>query len=121
MLLKPTAGCQTSILIFSLPFISSSPIFSKPTVGELIFSVYLTAIEPITANSTKADFKAGLDPGQYNGASLLGLRGIVIKSHGGADVDSFFQAIKEAYLEVQVKTHRKPLNQHCLYKYHHLQ
>jgi glycerol-3-phosphate acyltransferase PlsX len=38
------------------------------------------------------------NPGQYNGASLLGLRGIVIKSHGGADVDSFFQAIKEAYL-----------------------
>jgi fatty acid/phospholipid biosynthesis enzyme len=36
------------------------------------------------------NFKAGLDPGQYNGASLLGLRGIVIKSHGGADVDSFF-------------------------------
>jgi hypothetical protein len=37
----------------------------------------------------------------------LGLRGIVIKSHGGADVDSFFQAIKEAYLEVQVKITEK--------------
>jgi 3-oxoacyl-[acyl-carrier-protein] synthase-3 len=37
----------------------------------------------------------------------LGLRGIVIKSHGGADVDSFFQAIKEAYLETQVKITEK--------------
>ncbi len=37
----------------------------------------------------------------YNGASLLGLRGIVIKSHGGADTISFANAIKEAVLEVE--------------------
>ncbi|RUM82934.1 MAG: phosphate acyltransferase, partial [Candidatus Thioglobus sp.] len=30
-------------------------------------------------------------------------RGIVIKSHGGANSDSFFQAIKEAYLEAHAK------------------
>ncbi len=41
-----------------------------------------------------------LDPRQYNGASLLGLNGIVIKSHGGADVDSFFNAIKIASIEI---------------------
>jgi phosphate acyltransferase len=42
-----------------------------------------------------------LDPRQYNGASLLGLRGIVIKSHGGADAISFANAIEEAILEVK--------------------
>lgn len=42
-----------------------------------------------------------IDPRQYNGASLLGLRGIVIKSHGAADVLSFICAIKEAIIEVQ--------------------
>lgn len=42
-----------------------------------------------------------LDPRQYNGASLLGLRGIVIKSHGGADPISFANAIEEAMLEVK--------------------
>jgi glycerol-3-phosphate acyltransferase PlsX len=42
-----------------------------------------------------------IDPRRYNGASLLGLRGIVIKSHGGADVLSFTYAIKEAIIEVQ--------------------
>jgi glycerol-3-phosphate acyltransferase PlsX len=42
-----------------------------------------------------------LDPRQYNGASLLGLRGIVIKSHGGADAISFANAIEEAMLEVK--------------------
>lgn len=41
------------------------------------------------------------DPRRYNGASLLGLRGIVIKSHGSADVLSFYHAIKEALIEVQ--------------------
>lgn len=42
-----------------------------------------------------------IDPRRYNGASLLGLRGIVIKSHGSADVLSFTYAIKEAIIEVQ--------------------
>ena len=42
-----------------------------------------------------------IDPRRYNGASLLGLRGIVIKSHGGADKVSFGYAIEEAMIEVQ--------------------
>ena len=41
------------------------------------------------------------DPRRYNGASLLGLRGIVIKSHGSADRVSFAHAIEEAILEVK--------------------
>jgi glycerol-3-phosphate acyltransferase PlsX len=42
-----------------------------------------------------------IDPRVYNGASLLGLRGIVIKSHGGADAFAFANAIKVAILEVR--------------------
>ncbi|MGH8509679.1 MAG: phosphate acyltransferase PlsX [Gammaproteobacteria bacterium] len=42
-----------------------------------------------------------IDPRRYNGASLLGLRGIVIKSHGSADQVSFANAIDEAVLEVE--------------------
>lgn len=41
-----------------------------------------------------------LDPRQYNGASLVGLNGIVIKSHGSADVDAFSNAIKIASIEI---------------------
>lgn len=41
-----------------------------------------------------------IDPRRYNGASLLGLRGIVVKSHGGADRLSFAHAIEEAMIEV---------------------
>jgi len=41
-----------------------------------------------------------MDPGHYNGASLLGLRGIVVKSHGSADRYAFGQALKRAKEEV---------------------
>ena len=44
--------------------------------------------------------KKKIDPRRYNGASLLGLKGIVIKSHGGADRLSFVHAIEEAIMEV---------------------
>lgn len=42
-----------------------------------------------------------IDPRRYNGASLLGLRGTVIKSHGSADRVSFATAIEEAIVEVE--------------------
>ena len=40
--------------------------------------------------------KKRVDPANYNGACLIGLRGIVIKSHGGANVSAFMNAIAEA-------------------------
>lgn len=42
-----------------------------------------------------------IDPRRYNGASLLGLQGIVIKSHGSADALAFANAIRIAMLEVK--------------------
>ena len=42
-----------------------------------------------------------LDPRHYNGASLLGLRGVVVKSHGGTDSVGFASAIRIAILEVE--------------------
>jgi len=46
-------------------------------------------------------FKRKLDPRRYNGASLLGLNGVIIKSHGSADVFAFEQAILKAAEEVR--------------------
>ena len=46
-------------------------------------------------------FKRRVDHRRYNGASLLGLRGIVIKSHGAADSHAFNFAIERAVNEVQ--------------------
>lgn len=45
--------------------------------------------------------KERLDPSRYNGATLLGLNGIVVKSHGGANEEAFQYAIEQAVLEVR--------------------
>ncbi|MGI9280948.1 MAG: phosphate acyltransferase PlsX [Endozoicomonas sp.] len=45
------------------------------------------------------EFNRKIDPVLHNGASLLGLQGIVIKSHGGADEKGFYRAIGQAVNE----------------------
>src|ERR1700730_11899228 len=45
-------------------------------------------------------FKRRVDPRRYNGATLIGLRGIVVKSHGSADSLAFRHALMKAYAEV---------------------
>lgn len=42
-------------------------------------------------------FKNRVDHRKYNGAALLGLRGLVFKSHGSADELAFGQALNRAY------------------------
>ncbi|ABL02240.1 phosphate:acyl-[acyl carrier protein] acyltransferase [Candidatus Ruthia magnifica str. Cm (Calyptogena magnifica)] len=63
----------------------------------------LTKLVALIATPVLRDFKSSLNPGKYNGASLLGLQGIVVKSHGSANVDSFLAAITEAYVEAHAK------------------
>jgi len=46
------------------------------------------------------DLNAQIDPARFNGASLLGLQGIIVKSHGNARTEGFFHAIEQAVLEV---------------------
>lgn len=52
-------------------------------------------------------FRRRVDHRQYNGASLLGLRGTVIKSHGAADSFAFRCAIKRAVDEIRGGTLRR--------------
>lgn len=60
----------------------------------------LTKMIGLIAYPVLKSFKEEVDPRKYNGASLLGLRKIVIKSHGGTDVYGFRCAIEEARMEV---------------------
>lgn len=61
-----------------------------------------------------AAFQRDINPERYNGAALLGLRGVVIKSHGGSGVESFESAIKQAAralsldLQSQIEQQLKP-------------
>ena len=50
---------------------------------------------------------AAYNPQSYNGASFLGLSGVVVKSHGGADRNGFQQAVAQALLEVEGGVVRK--------------
>jgi len=50
---------------------------------------------------------ARVNPDQYNGASLIGLRGIVVKSHGNASSEAFLYAIREAIQEVTMQVPSK--------------
>ncbi|MDY7561311.1 phosphate acyltransferase PlsX [Pseudomonas sp. 10B1] len=45
--------------------------------------------------------RADLAPARHNGASFLGLHGIVVKSHGSASVQGFQSAIQRALIEIQ--------------------
>ena len=46
-------------------------------------------------------FKRRIDPRRFNGATLVGLKGVVVKSHGGADVFAFTNALSRAFAEVE--------------------
>jgi len=68
---------------------------------------YLTKLAGLLAYPVLKSFKKRIDPRLYNGASFLGLRGLVIKSHGGADVLAFKTAIQLAEVEVKQDVIRK--------------
>jgi glycerol-3-phosphate acyltransferase PlsX len=56
-----------------------------------------TKFTAIAAYPVLSAFKNRMDHRRYNGAALLGLRGLVFKSHGSADVLSFENALNRAY------------------------
>ena len=58
---------------------------------------FLTKIAAVAAYPVLKAFKSRMDHRRYNGAALLGLRGLVFKSHGSADAFAFGQALSRAY------------------------
>jgi glycerol-3-phosphate acyltransferase PlsX len=61
----------------------------------------LTKLAGLIALPVMSAFKRQVDPRRFNGATLLGLRGVVVKSHGGADRFAFEHAVEAAVEEVQ--------------------
>ncbi|WP_410497639.1 phosphate acyltransferase PlsX [Chitinibacter sp. S2-10] len=62
---------------------------------------WLTKLMAVLVMPVLKSFKNKLDPRRYNGASFLGLRGIVVKSHGGADEVAFYWALAQAVEEAR--------------------
>jgi glycerol-3-phosphate acyltransferase PlsX len=61
----------------------------------------ITKLMALISMPVLSAFRTRLDPRCYNGASFLGLRGIVVKSHGGADAFAFRHAIIKAVEEAR--------------------
>lgn len=58
---------------------------------------WLTKLMALAAMPVLMRFKKRVDHRNYNGAALLGLRGLVMKSHGSADKKAFKTALRRAY------------------------
>jgi glycerol-3-phosphate acyltransferase PlsX len=74
-------------------------------IGEIMREEFTrTTLRKLGALAVKpalSALRARVDPRRYNGASMIGLNGIVIKSHGGADLFGFQRAIEVAVLEAR--------------------
>ncbi len=71
--------------------------FVKSTLTEAFKSSPLNMLGALLARGALKSISRTMNPSNYNGGSLLGLRGIVIKSHGSADKYSYEWAIRRAF------------------------
>jgi len=62
---------------------------------------FFTKMQALISKPVLTDLTQVMDARKYNGASLVGLDGIVIKSHGSADAYSFHCAIETALIEIK--------------------
>ena len=62
---------------------------------------FFAKVQAVLAKSVLKNLAVEMDSRNYNGASLVGLNGIVIKSHGSADSYAFQHAIETALVEVK--------------------
>lgn len=92
--------CDGFVGNVSLKSIEGAAKMIATTLKEAFSKNLLTKLVALIATPILKSFKNRIDPRLYNGASFLGLRGLVIKSHGGADVLAFKTAIKLAEVEV---------------------
>jgi len=70
-------------------------------IKDVFYQSFASKLIGLIARPVLNRLKKRLDPSQYNGATLIGLNGIVIKSHGGASIFGFENAIAQASLQVQ--------------------
>lgn len=71
--------------------------FVKSTLTAEFKRTPLTMLGALISRGALKNFSNHFNPSRYNGASLLGLRGLVFKSHGGADSYSYEWAIKRSF------------------------
>ncbi|MDX1561696.1 MAG: phosphate acyltransferase PlsX, partial [Gammaproteobacteria bacterium] len=96
-------------VVVSDGFVGNVAIKSMEGVAKL-FSAFLRQefhrnalrrVQGLAAQSALGALRNRVDPRRYNGASLVGLNGVVLKSHGGADKMAFENAVQTAIVEAR--------------------
>ncbi|MBX3456823.1 MAG: phosphate acyltransferase PlsX [Candidatus Paracaedibacteraceae bacterium] len=80
----------------SLKTLEGAAQFIFSTIRNTMESSILGKLSYLVGHKSFKNIKNRLDPRKYNGATFLGLKGIAVKSHGGADAVAFANAIKVA-------------------------
>jgi len=86
MIIKSSAGVATVI---------------KDLLADQIEKSWLIRLSGWSSNSLLSRLSKQIEPHRFNGASLLGLQGIIVKSHGNASSEGFFHAIEHTVAEVE--------------------
>ena len=85
----------------ALKTIEGTVAFGKHILARAFKRNWMTKLQAFLAGSVLRHLSAEMDSRNYNGATLAGLNGIVIKSHGSADAYAFQHAIDTAIVEVR--------------------
>lgn len=85
----------------ALKTIEGTVAFGKHILARAFKRNWITRLQALLASSVLRHLSAEMDSRNYNGATLAGLNGIVIKSHGSADAYAFQHAIDTAIVEVR--------------------
>lgn len=72
---------------------------------------WVTKLSYILASQTMKLLRKRLDPRRYNGAMFLGLNGVAVKSHGGADAYAFYHAIRTATEMVKHRANQRIIDE----------
>jgi glycerol-3-phosphate acyltransferase PlsX len=75
--------------------------FIQKVLKEVFSRSWRTKLAYLAARPVLNDLRRRMDHREYNGAMLLGLNGVVVKSHGSADVHAFSKAIEVAVSEAR--------------------
>ena len=74
---------------------------AKDYLRQAFSRSWFSRMQALLARPVLSSLRNQMDSRNYNGATLVGLNGIVIKSHGGADAYSYQHAIETAIVEVR--------------------
>lgn len=93
--------CDGFVGNVALKTIEGAAVFIGGLLKEAFKKNLMTKFAGLLSMPVLKFLKKRVDPDRYNGATLVGLQGIVIKSHGGANSGAFAHAIEEAIVQVE--------------------